>query len=252
MADEIQKDRSPRCPRISLEEALKLTKVLHGKIGKNSVTVESARGALGFGGDNGAAGKILASLKQYGLIERSKGQISLAPSAIHILHPVSDKQRALSLQKTALNSSIFVRIRKEFDDCEQDVLANQLVQLGFTPDGAARTAQIYKANAKYARLDLIDPNSLEIIADDEEDSNLTPEEKPKKSTGPRKKDVRETPQPAVASDTFSRFFSERKKTIAVPLGSGETIQIPYPMTEEDFTLLLQTLKLWKKRIVTPP
>ena len=34
----------------------------------------------------------------------------------------------------------------------------------------------------------------------------------------------------------------------LPLESGDTIKIP-TMTEDDFNLMLETLKLWKRRIV---
>jgi hypothetical protein len=256
MADEIQKDRSPRCPRIPLEEAIKIAKGLHEKIGKSSVKAETTWRALDFTSDNGAVTKILASLNQYGLIERSKGHVSITPLAIEIFHPLGDKQKLFSLQKAALKSEIFVRIRKQFHDCDESVLANQLVQLGFTPNGASRTAQIYKANVKYARLDLIDPNTLKIHEDTEETKSPPTVQKKAKAADKGSKDINKAAPlfspSSPALDPFSKFFLEQKKMLPVPLGSGGTVQIPYPMSAEDFTLLMQTLKLWKKRIVQEP
>ena len=205
--------------------------------------------ALGFTADSGAVAKILASLNQYGLIERKTGEISITPLAIQILHPVSDEQKMVSLQKAALKSPVFVLIRKQFDSCDESVLSNQLVQLKFTPEGASRTAQIYKANVKFARLDLVDPNNLEIAPEKAND------EKPiAKSKGPEKSPREHSKEAFLSSSEIDpfRIFMEKKKTLPVPLGSGDTIQVPYPMSEEDFLLLIQTLKLWKKRIVTPP
>lgn len=41
------------------------------------------------------------------------------------------------------------------------------------------------------------------------------------------------------------------KELPVPLDNDLVARVPYPMTEEDFTLLIATLQLWKKRLVRP-
>ena len=40
-----------------------------------------------------------------------------------------------------------------------------------------------------------------------------------------------------------------RKELPVPLDGDRVALVPYPMTEEDFTLLIATLQLWKKRLV---
>ena len=40
-----------------------------------------------------------------------------------------------------------------------------------------------------------------------------------------------------------------RRELPVPLDNGMVATVPYPMTEEDFLLLIDTLQLWKKRLV---
>ena len=42
-----------------------------------------------------------------------------------------------------------------------------------------------------------------------------------------------------------------RRELPVPLDNDLVARVPYPMTEEDFALLMDTLQLWKKRLVRP-
>ena len=44
-------------------------------------------------------------------------------------------------------------------------------------------------------------------------------------------------------------WSAARRELPVPLDNGMVATVPYPMTEEDFLLLIDTLQLWKKRLV---
>ena len=46
-------------------------------------------------------------------------------------------------------------------------------------------------------------------------------------------------------------WSVARKELPVPLDNDLVARVPYPMTEEDFDLLIDTLQLWKKRLVQP-
>ena len=46
-------------------------------------------------------------------------------------------------------------------------------------------------------------------------------------------------------------WSVPRRELPVPLDNGLVASVPYPMTEEDFALLIDTLQLWKKRLVQP-
>ena len=46
-------------------------------------------------------------------------------------------------------------------------------------------------------------------------------------------------------------WSVARRELPVPLDNDLVARVPYPMTEEDFDLLIDTLQLWKKRLVQP-
>ena len=55
--------------------------------------------------------------------------------------------------------------------------------------------------------------------------------------------------PATAAETEAGPWSLARRELPVPLDNGLVARVPYPMSEEDFSLLLDTLQLWKKRLV---
>ncbi len=57
--------------------------------------------------------------------------------------------------------------------------------------------------------------------------------------------------PAPPAADPAGFWSLPRRELPVPLDNGLVASVPYPMTEEDFMLLIDTLQLWKKRLVQP-
>ncbi len=63
--------------------------------------------------------------------------------------------------------------------------------------------------------------------------------------------VRRAREEAAASHEGSGPWSMARRELPVPLENDLVARVPYPMTEEDFLLLIDTLQLWKKRLVHP-
>lgn len=63
------------------------------------------------------------------------------------------------------------------------------------------------------------------------------------------------PEPAAVPPPTARPepapWSMARKELPVPLDNDLVARVPYPMSEEDFALLMDTLRLWKKRLVQP-
>ncbi len=152
MSDEIQADKSPRSPNYTLENALEYVAKLHSQIGKASVKPESAAIALTYKGVNGAALTTFGTLAQYGLIERSKGMVTITPLAIRLLHPTGEAQLKQARREAALAPKIFKEIYENLGQCSVEVLTSHLIQNGFTPDRAKRAASVYAANKGFANL----------------------------------------------------------------------------------------------------
>lgn len=78
--------RSPNFPVISLPEAIKKAKVLYDADGRTAVSPKVLLGHLGYGEKlSGAAGRIIAALRQYGLVEDVAGdKYRVSDAAFHI------------------------------------------------------------------------------------------------------------------------------------------------------------------------
>ena len=131
-----------------------MTRKLHAKAGKSALHPEIAVQALGYSGLNGAALGILAALKQYGLLDSQRGtSVAVSPLAIKLIHPMSEQQEIETRKAAALSPKIFNELYTTgHSACAVDVLANHLVQSGFTPEGARKAASIFKENEEFAKL----------------------------------------------------------------------------------------------------
>lgn len=236
MSNEIQKDRSPKSPALRLEAALEVVKELHGKIGKSSVGPEIAYKALGFKGVNGSALTMVATLTQYGLIRRDQGNISISPLALQILWPTTEANKLEAIRSAALAPKVFSRIKQHYSECAASVLEGYLVQEKFTPERARIAATIYKDNSSFAKLD-----EMRYIAPGERETPLDIKlEAHQQETSLALKNIE-----SVMSDAGGK---PRVEELSVPIADGLTARVPFPMSDEDFELLIDTLQLWKKKL----
>lgn len=60
-----------------------------------------------------------------------------------------------------------------------------------------------------------------------------------------------SPRHAGGEDPAGLDSAAAPRELAVPLDNQSVVRVPYPMTEEDFDLLIETLHLWKRRLVRP-
>ena len=232
MEDEIKADRSPRSPNTSLSDAIEQVRKLHAQIGKAKVSPGSAAVALGYkGANNGAALTTFATLSQYGLIERSKGEIAITPLAVRIMHPTGEDQRRASLREAALNPPVLAEIHKNFSQLAPEVLTSHLVQGGFTPDRAKRTAEISIANKGFAHLG--------------ENDILTPSDAKKEGKVQTETPDVNTQQEKIAQSRPANMLAQ----YAIPLGGNEaTLTFTgQSLSTADFDALIEYVELFKKQ-----
>jgi peptidoglycan hydrolase-like protein with peptidoglycan-binding domain len=161
MNDGIKKDRSPNYPKLTLAQALESSKILYEKAGKAKVALQTAVGAWGYSGLNGAALTTLGTLTAYGLLSRERGAgLSVSPLAIALIHPTDKNQERINKAESALLPSVFMKLYSDgFRDADVSIIANHLIQSGFTPDGAKVAASVYVENFKFAELGHFRSNS---------------------------------------------------------------------------------------------
>ncbi len=232
MTESFKKERSPSCPKLPLSDALDLVRKLHAKAGRATIRPEVAIGPLGYSSLNGAALGTIAALTQYGLIERQRGSgLSVSPLALKLIHPLNDEQEKTARREAALNPRVFAEIYQGgYHDCSEDVLANHLIQNGFTPDGAKRAATVYRENSEYAAL------------------TSSEQHQPSSANGRAPSEIPASTGQPVTVDSI-RNAAPSDTELPVPLDDGRIAHIPFPMSDDTFQLLIETLQLWKRRLV---
>src|SRR5213079_339558 len=101
---------------------------------------------------------------------------------------------------------------------------------GFTRDGAKRAATVYRENSEYAGLTSSEQHQPSVS------NGRAPSEIPASTGRPQTVD---SIRNAAPSDT----------ELPVPLDDGRIARIPFPMSDDTFQLLIETLELWKRRLV---
>jgi len=237
MNEEIKKDRSPNYPKLPLEQSIELVKKLFDRIGKAKVKPEVAIGPLGYTGLNGSSLTTLGALTAYGLLDRTRGEgppvLGVSALAIKLIHPINEAQLVESRREAALNPKVFGELFSSgFNHVSEDVLCKHLIQNGFTEDGANKAASVFVANVLFSKLD--SESSIFGVQDT----------KPGVEAMPRP----ELKTPSIAA--FGRSSTLNEFTFPLPSGLA-SIKLPSPMTEEDFSTLVDMLQVFKKGLVKP-
>lgn len=244
MSDEITKDRSPRAPGITLQDAIEISRKLYGQARNAALKPEIAAKALGYSGLNGAALAILATLSQYGLVDRSKGMVAVTPLAVRILHPISDDQCAKAIKDAATAPSIFTGLLNGFEERSPEVVAGHLIQNGFNPDRAKKVAGVYAANRAFAKLEVVRNTPLE----ETEERITEPQSSPVMGFShsfPQPQQAVETAPPAVKLPESHKMLAQ----YTIPLGANQATLVftGEALTPDDFDALIDFVSFSKRQ-----
>jgi hypothetical protein len=130
----MDRQRSPSYPSLTLEQAIDMVAKIHKANRTNVISRETAARDMGYTGLTGRSLTVLASLAQYGLIEKAgKGDVKVARRAVEILHPVEDEHRVEAICEAAMAPAFFRSLRERFTDGipSENALRSFMVQNDF-------------------------------------------------------------------------------------------------------------------------
>ncbi|MGB0909405.1 MAG: hypothetical protein ACPGYT_03510 [Nitrospirales bacterium] len=132
------KMRSPNYPSLSLTEAIGCARILWDKEKRTVISPEVAVKALGYKSLSGVSRTKLASLRKYGLIEDSRGGITLSDLAIKILHSTDASDDYMSaLQEASLMPELFRELQQTHGESSDESLkAHLMIERRFSEEGA--------------------------------------------------------------------------------------------------------------------
>ena len=107
--------RSPNYPSIAVGEAIEMVRKIHSQERTYNVSRDVAAQHLGYTGVTGHSGKILASLLQYGLLQKAaKNEVQVSDTAVEILHPDTPEMGSEALYRAAFAPKLFNELRERF------------------------------------------------------------------------------------------------------------------------------------------
>lgn len=130
----MDRQRSPSYPTLTLEQAIDMVGKVHKANRTNVIGRETAARDMGYTGLTGRSLTVIASLAQYGLIEKAgKGDIKVTRRAVEILHPVEESHRAEAIIDAAEAPALFRMLRERFPEGvpSENALRSYMVQSDF-------------------------------------------------------------------------------------------------------------------------
>ncbi len=206
---------------------------------KHEAHIDAALKALGYA-RHGASLRITAALGHYGLTEESGSKdnrkIRVSELAQDILHHLdSDPKRKQALKKAALMPAIHAALWERYGMHLPDDNAIRpflIRDKGFNEDIVQNVIENYRSSFDFAKLDSSEVDTPEATKEETKLHAANPPDSVKEAS------VACAPQVAF-----------KPEELPILVGGGKIARIPFPMSEDDFDLLIGTLNLWKKRIV---
>ena len=238
--------RSPAYPVFSLKEGVAKTKRLWDAQKKHEAHIDSAIEVMGYSKKTGPSMRAISALIQYGLIvetgSKSDRRLKISDLAQDIiLLPESDDRNGQARRKAALKPTIHAHLWEKYRPmlpADSTISPYLIRDKHFNDKVVEQVITGFRESVEFAKLDKLDESDA---VDDNREAEETANEM--------------TSSPEVAQRPTAPAMSVQPPSISqdelpVMVGEGRIAKIPFPMTSEDFDLLIGTLNLYKKRIVS--
>lgn len=229
--------RSPNFPSINLERAIGRANELYSKSGTHAVSLSALGQIWDYKPKSSSFQKAIAALKAFGLLNiegaGDNRKVAISETGEHIIDKAPDA--ATLVKEAALKAKLFSDMWHKYrekgipsDDTFRDHLRWDK-ELGFNKASIDTFIENFKATITYAKLD---------------NSDIMP---PEEGDGGNEPPGGATPKPPTIKPPQQEAGM---KTLSFALVEGDaTIQVPHPMTDESFEMLLGILKLQRPALV---
>jgi len=220
--------RSPRYPAVSLADAIIAAQLLWNKERRTAVAGDVLAKALGYSSYSGPVRTKVASMRQYGILEKYGNGLRLSDLGMRLVHnPANSEQFQQAVRIAALSPDLFSDLHKSHPDGSEDAIKSYLIlEKGFSESGARLAATAYKDTLSLAGL-----NGAGYTADESEGQEM-----PEPQANPTTAKAPLSIAPGLRQDVFS-------------LSEGPvTIQWPATISAESFQDLGDWLDILKSKI----
>jgi hypothetical protein len=175
----MDRQRSPNYPALSLEQSIDMVGKIHKENRTNVIGRETAARDMGYTGLTGRSLTVLASLAQYGLVEKAgKGDIKVTRRAVEILHPVEEAHRIEALLEAAHAPALFRMLTERFPDGvpSANALRSYLVQSNFNDVAIGQAISAFLETNAFAEKAKESARNSAPVAEPRESPSQSPQE----------------------------------------------------------------------------
>lgn len=238
----VKRTRSPAYPAIALPQAVELLGVIFRSFQSHAAPVEAIGEAVGMKAGGSSLNIRLAALKKYGLIEESEGakdagktyRISPLGKDLVVL-PQASAEHTEALRKAALMPVIYESLWTRFGP---ELPADSLIRSYLVRERNFNAHQVDGMIADFR-------STVEFAGLSKEAADIAPETESIGQILDRYAAMRTTSRAHV----MPAAIASPSEVFTIPLEDGKMASIPYPMSEQTWDLFMQTLTLWKPRLV---
>jgi len=241
-----KRTRSPSYPYLNIKEAIERARSFWDAEKRHPAPIDAAAKDWGYEPKSSAVALTVAALKKYGLLEDvgtaggNQRQVKLTESALKILlTEEGSPEREAEIKTAALRPRLHRELWTKYGEqlpSDQTLKSWLLLEKKFNSTSVTDFIKIYKFTISFAKL-----TASDIIPDTTTEPDEEEEPEPSPTTNHRKPGV-------VRVGSTTPAMTPGVRYLPIPLDIGDA-PIPVGMSEGDFQLLLDTLNLWKKKIV---
>lgn len=242
--------RSPAYPAIDLEEAVNKASALWKRASRHPVQADVAVTFWGYDEGSSTGLSALSALKKFGLVDDSgsgnQREVKLTDLGIALVFnpDVSSESYASNLKQAALLPTIHAELWEKYGGQLPDdsIIERYLVvEKRFNEQYVKTFIDELKKTITFAKLTAGDM-VLETQVPTNVQAGVTVQSVPTVARA-------NLSAHAESSASVSPALVHAAAELPIPLDDGRVARIPYPMSEDTFELLVQSLALWKRRLV---
>ncbi len=147
--------RNPRAPLLNLQDAIKFGLDIYEGAGLHPIPIDAAAEAIGYKDSrNGAAQQRLATLKQYGILQKEgKANIAVSKEIQTLKFAPSDEERFKAAEVLFKTPSVYQSLLDKYNNAPPNdkILRFDLINMGFSPDGAEAVLKCFSESYDYIK-----------------------------------------------------------------------------------------------------
>jgi hypothetical protein len=247
-----KRTRSPGYPTTNLKDALEKAKVVWDNDGRNECPIASLATQWEFGEKSSAAPQLAAALKKYGLfadVDGKNGHVKLTDVAIRIFsdEDPNSAQRLGFIKRVALSPSIYRQLWDKYQGnlpSDPTLKTYLIADLKFNPKVVSKVIEDFRETITFAKLASNDKIDAANGGDQQEEPEQNMNEQLESGAQSQRDVALQNPPPRPLPSPPKPGAKEMR----FELDCGPVV-VRYPMTGDDYELLLKSLELWKKKLV---